>query len=399
MRDRLIGLLDKTDLAIGSCAGVVEPERLASLIALTKRARARLSYPEHVLVVALAGGTGSGKSSLMNAMTGEELVDVGGTRPTTSEASVAVPQSIGSSMDGYLDILGIEKRYVFAGPGFCIIDLPDTDSVEVTHRHRVDSLLPMVDLVIWVVDPEKYRDARMHDGYLKPLAEYAPQFVFVLNQADRLAGSDVSTVVQDLVDALRSDGIDGPMVIPVSASPPAGPPLGIDDLFELLETRRADPQMLFSKLLTDLAGAARTLESEVGAPVDFDARAAATLEDAARAVVAGDPTSAGQTLTGFLDSVAAGLDGDSRAKVEKVAAEVTDHLERISAEVEPEPKPSPWFRRTVEPDPPDLEQTRRLIGEAMIRPVRAVLAKRAVALASVAELAVEVQSLSTATSR
>ena len=47
-----------------------------------------------------------------------------------------------------------------------VLDLPDLDSIEPSHAERVDQLLPRVDAVLWVTDPEKYQDAVLHDAYL-----------------------------------------------------------------------------------------------------------------------------------------------------------------------------------------------------------------------------------------
>ena len=143
MRERLTVLLEKADLALGSASGVIADDTLAPLIDSVRGVRTRLAYPEDVLVVALAGGTGSGKSSLFNAICEEELVDVGGVRPTTSKPAAAVPAGVGSSMDGYLDQLGIVTRHTHDGAKLCLLDLPDTDSVELEHRYRVDALLPV----------------------------------------------------------------------------------------------------------------------------------------------------------------------------------------------------------------------------------------------------------------
>jgi hypothetical protein len=52
---------------------------------------------------------------------------------------------------------------------------------------EVDRLVQLVDMLIWVVDPQKYADAALHDRYLIPLAQHAGVMMIVLNQADRLA--------------------------------------------------------------------------------------------------------------------------------------------------------------------------------------------------------------------
>ena len=47
-------------------------------------------------------------------------------------------------------------------------------------------MVELVDLLVWVADPQKYADAALHDGYLRPLAGHGDAMVVVLNQADRL---------------------------------------------------------------------------------------------------------------------------------------------------------------------------------------------------------------------
>lgn len=395
MRDRLVGLLEKADLALGSSRGVLEEETLARLIDAVTSVRTRLVYPEHVLVVALAGGTGSGKSSLFNALAGAELVDVGGIRPTTSHPAAAVPATAGDSIDGYLDRLGIDERYVYEDGLECLVDLPDTDSVEVEHRHRVDVMLPLVDVVVWVTDPEKYRDARLHHDYLRPLSPYSNQFIFVMNQIDRLPPTQVDLVCDDLVTALEADGAGDQTVIPIAAAPSSGPPIGLGLLSAALDSKRDNRTALYGKLLTDIAITSLTLADEAGAGLDFDARAAAAVAAAANSLKDGDAPGAVASLTGLLDSIAVESGSPTAAKIEQVTAGVAAHVDRIHAQLrETAPaKRKGWLRGRHHEDPLDTARARALLSEAVIRPARAVLARRALAIASIADLALEVDRL------
>lgn len=405
MRDRLIGLLEKADLALGSAAGVIEEETLAPLIESVRAVRTRLSYPEDVLVAALAGGTGSGKSSLFNALCEAELVDVGGVRPTTTHPAAAVPVSAGAAMDGYLDRLGVGERHTHPGAGICLLDLPDTDSVEVEHRHQVASLLPLVDIVVWVTDPEKYRDARLHDDFLKPLSDYEDQFLFVLNQVDRLNADEADDVRDDLVTALAEDGFAASRVITTSAAPPSGPPVGLEGLGAALEAKGENRETLYGKLLTDVAATCRALEDEAGTGHDFDRRAAGTVDRAAADLAGGHPTDATKVLTDFLDALAAETGGVTAGKLSGVAADVPDHVRRIEGQLENDPGRVSWVRRLFRrdrrgaDDADRVDTARALLDEAIIRPARAVLARRALAVASIAELAVEVESVRPARER
>ncbi|MGO4427122.1 GTPase, partial [Streptomyces sp. MCAF7] len=163
-------------------------------------------------VVALAGATGSGKSTLFNALAGAYVSEAGIRRPTT-----ATPLACAwtDHADGLLDRLDIPHRdrrrpaypYDPTLRGLVLIDLPDHDSAAPGHRERVERLLGLVDAVVWVVDPEKYADAVLHERYLRPLAGYAEVTFVVLNQVDRLPGEAADQVLDDLRRLLDEDGL------------------------------------------------------------------------------------------------------------------------------------------------------------------------------------------------
>ncbi|MBK3589304.1 LysR family transcriptional regulator, partial [Streptomyces sp. MBT57] len=91
--------------------------------------------------------------------------------------------------------------------GLVLVDLPDHDSAATAHRDQVDRVLALVDAVIWVVDPEKYADAALHERYLRPLAGHAEVTFVVLNQIDRLPGEAADLVLDDLRRLLDEDGM------------------------------------------------------------------------------------------------------------------------------------------------------------------------------------------------
>ncbi|HEY2596940.1 MAG TPA: GTPase, partial [Candidatus Dormibacteraeota bacterium] len=78
-------------------------------IATRDTARARLGFPSNAYVLALVGGTGVGKSTLMNAIAGENVSPAGARRPTTSEAVAWVPSRRGSELAGLLRWLGVSE--------------------------------------------------------------------------------------------------------------------------------------------------------------------------------------------------------------------------------------------------------------------------------------------------
>ena len=200
---RLSALADACRLADGR----LDPALVAEAQAVTAKAGARLGLGVETTVVALAGPTGAGKSLLFNTLTGTELAAVGRRRPTTSTGQAAV---WGDGADRLLDWLEIPRRHRVAADGLdglVLLDLPDFDSVEAAHRVEVDRIVSLADLVVWVVDPQKYADASLHGRYLRPLSSHAAAMAVVLNQADLLPARDVDAWRKDMERLLADDGL------------------------------------------------------------------------------------------------------------------------------------------------------------------------------------------------
>lgn len=239
-------------------------------------------------VVALAGATGSGKSSLFNALVGEEVAQAGMRRPTTSTPTAAVwgEEPVGE----LLDWLGVGRRHTVQGrddlEGLVLLDLPDFDSRESANREEARRVLELVDVFVWVTDPQKYADAVLHDEYVAVLREYGAVTIVVLNQADRLRGDGVARVTADLARLLERDGIPGSKVIATSTRTGEG----IDALGERLHVAVAAADASRHRLGLDLADSARRLARSVGErEVEVDRLGSGELVDAlARA--AGVPT-------------------------------------------------------------------------------------------------------------
>jgi hypothetical protein len=219
-------------------------------------ARTRLGFPGTAFVCALAGGTGAGKSSLLNALAGREVSRPGATRPVTAEPVAWVPADAADELGPLLRWVGVDKVVSHHDPRFtdlCLLDLPDYDSVEPAHRATVDQVLPRVDAVCWVPDPEKYNDRVLHEDYLRPLAHHADRAVFVVNRRDMIGDAgQVAALTADLRRTLAADGIQGRPVFVVSADPPDGAALGeLEDLRAWLSERLQAKAVVTERLAAD----------------------------------------------------------------------------------------------------------------------------------------------------
>jgi predicted GTPase len=207
-------------------------------------------------VVALAGPTGAGKSTLFNAVAGDELVTAGRRRPTTATATAAV---WGDGAGPLLDWLEVPRRHRVSGDGLdglVLLDLPDFDSVESAHRVEVDRVLELADLVVWIVDPQKYADASLHERYLRPLAGHRETMLVVLNQADLLDADALKACRADMTRLLREDGLDG--VTMLAASARTGD--GLTELLSALAKRVAAHEAAVARLGADVERAAAALD-------------------------------------------------------------------------------------------------------------------------------------------
>lgn len=325
---RLRALREASDHARGR----VDDEVVDQATAVVTRAGRRLELAGDTTVIALGGATGSGKSSTFNALSGTDLAVAGVRRPTTSKAMAA---SFGdTSAEDLLDWLDIRTRHQVTEPApdqaaapagatsvpaagelessrsrgrsllpsrrarkadgadqpfenLVLIDLPDHDSTEAAHRQEVDRLVELVDMLIWVVDPQKYADAALHDRYLKPLAHHAPVMMVVLNQIDRLDDAARNRCLSDLRRLLDSEGLAQTEIAAVSAQTGEG----IAELRRRIRARVADKRAAADRLGADVSLAADRLAEASGTePAEPITRGSARRLNQAMAAAAGVDT-------------------------------------------------------------------------------------------------------------
>ena len=265
---------------------------------------------EHT-VIGFFGATGSGKSTLFNAIAGQNIALSAPTRPTTSTVQAAIWEAEGS--EELLDWLGIDKRVYpqtqalaaegeadgnnkaaggAAAPnavtepapglfnrirravggrgemrtrtgGLILLDMPDFDSVTTTNRDLAARMMRYVDVLVWVVDPQKYADAVIHRDFMVPLAASGAQALCVLNQADKLAPAEVPAVLASLTRLLQAEGTEAHLLAaPIAVSARTGE--GVDVLRDLLAQVAAAKSLSLQRTDAQLHATASQLRAYAG---------------------------------------------------------------------------------------------------------------------------------------
>ena len=289
---------------------VPETVLLDAAATLERLSQRRELSTEHT-VIGFFGATGSGKSTLFNAIAGQNIALSAPTRPTTSTVQAAIWEAEGS--EELLDWLGIDKRVYpqtlalaaegdategskatggVTAPnavtepapglfnrirravggrgetrtrtgGLILLDMPDFDSVTTTNRDLAARMMRYVDVLVWVVDPQKYADAVIHRDFMVPLAASGAQALCVLNQADKLAPAEVPAVLVSLTRLLQAEGTEAHLLAaPIAVSARTGE--GVDVLRDLLAQVAAAKSLSLQRTDAQLHATASQLRTYAG---------------------------------------------------------------------------------------------------------------------------------------
>ncbi|HYZ57271.1 MAG TPA: GTPase [Streptosporangiaceae bacterium] len=297
--------------------GGFSPELLAEAKGLLERSGERLRLSAAHTVVTLAGGTGSGKSSLFNALAGASFSPAAVTRPATRHAHACVWGMQGAAP--LLDWLGVERRYRYARAsaldageatlsGLLLLDLPDHDSVAAGAASATGRLISLADMMVWVVDPQKYADAAVHSRFLAPLARHATVTTVVLNQCDLLTPEQAHDCEEDLRRLLDSEGLGEARLLLASAVTGAG----LDDLRQILADAVSARKTATERIAADIDSLIAKFSSYAREPAAV-ARAATAARQAVASARAGAFLPAGEPPAGAGDGTENGASAGKAA--------------------------------------------------------------------------------------
>ncbi len=158
---------------------------------------------DSVLVVGFVGGSGTGKSTLINALVGERVCQAGKVqRPTTTRPEILCNESVDLSVLGLNEFdVQIYRRKLALLENMVLIDCPDPDTQpsetvpnsgssvrdnrgqENHNRDILRAVLPHCDVIVVVGSQQKYKT----EAVVSELIQHAPgrKLVFVQSQAGR----------------------------------------------------------------------------------------------------------------------------------------------------------------------------------------------------------------------
>lgn len=180
----------------------------------------RLANIDAPLLAVVGGSTGSGKSTLVNAIVGEKVTQSGVIRPTTRQPVLVTNPKDEAWFNSTHVLPGLarERGDASANPqatslrivpsnavsqGMALLDAPDFDSIDDVNRQLAGQLLAAADLWVFVTTPARYADQLVWN-FLHDAASRNIEVIVILNRVDE---DSAATVPDDLRRMMAEAGL------------------------------------------------------------------------------------------------------------------------------------------------------------------------------------------------
>lgn len=319
---------------------------------LTEYLLPRLADLDAPAVVVLVGSTGAGKSTMLNSVADAPVSRPGAVRPTTrvpvlwthEDERSRYGREVLPSFTGADRAIEVAKHDREELRGVTVIDTPDLDSVEASHREIAEDVLAVADLCVFVTSAQRYADA-VPWQVLRDVRERDLPLLIVLNRLPRDGADEIVADLRRRLEDARVPGAGDVEVVRVPEQQPAGEGgvLSRDDLAPLLSRLRslADREAR-SELVRDALAGGLAHTQRLGEVLAEELEAEAAEADALRA-------SAVSAYDAELESLATSLEEGRLIKGEVLARwqEFVGTGELVRALAEGAGRVRGWLRRVL----------------------------------------------------
>jgi len=165
-----------------------------------EQVRDALFHADHPFMIAFVGPFSAGKSSLINALLGSNLLRVG-IIPTTDKITIVRYGESNRSLEGAGEALTIFQPLPLLEK-VSLVDTPGLESVFRQHEQTTRRFLHRADMVFLVMLATQAM-TQSNAQYMQLFKDYGKKVILVINQADLLSEEDRATVRQYVADQAR----------------------------------------------------------------------------------------------------------------------------------------------------------------------------------------------------
>ncbi len=234
-----------------------------------------IRHLEHLFLVVVVGEFNAGKSSVLNALFGEKLMEEG---PIPTTAKVTILRHGDEPMERQLSDFLVERRHPAQLLRYLnLVDTPGTNSIIKQHQTITEKFIPRADLVLFITSFDRPL-AESERQFLEFIREaWGKRLVFVLNKADLARDEEsLNQVIAHIESGCRELMGFEPEIFPVSAEQAFAAKMAEKDSVRATLWRESRFAPLEEFITEKLAGPER-LALKLNAPLDAATKRLAVL--------------------------------------------------------------------------------------------------------------------------